>query len=65
MKKKKPASNIDNKVSGKKREVSPQLNIDMESKRENWVLNPISTPEYEVDKSPNKIPKCRNYTKDF
>lgn len=37
----------------------------MELKKENWVLNTISAPEYEMNKTLNEIFKSKNYTKDF
>ena len=37
----------------------------MKSERKNWAPSLTPAPEYEVDKSPNEIPKDRDYTKDF
>lgn len=49
----------------KEREASPQLDIDIDLEGKNWVPSPIPAVEYEVNESPNEIPKGRNYIKDF
>ena len=49
----------------KKKRVSPQFDIDMELKRENWALIPILAPKYKIDESLDEIFEGRNYIKDY
>ena len=59
------ASNTNNKIDKEEKRASPQFNTDIKLEGENWAPNLISTPEYEVDKSLNKILEGKNYTKDY
>lgn len=65
LKKQEPASNTSNKIDGKQRKASPQLNMNMDLERENWALSPILAPKHEIDENPNEILEGKNYSKDY